>query len=94
MIKFDHMIQELNGTIKQKDNQINDKNQELEELHFTLNSINMDYTQANESNAKKIAEMKKQKNELEQKIEEVSGECMDLEDMIERLKTELEQSQV
>lgn len=49
------MIQELNGTIKQKDNQINDLNQEMEELHFTLNSINMDYTQSNEANTKKIA---------------------------------------
>ncbi len=53
-----------------------------------------DIAQANESNSKKIAEMKKQKNESEQKIEEMSGECMDLEDMIERLKNELEQSQV
>jgi hypothetical protein len=40
----------------------------MEELNFTLNSINMDYTQSNESNTKKIAEIKKQKNELEQKV--------------------------
>ncbi len=62
------MIQELKSTIKQKDNQINDLNQEMEELNFTLNSINMEYTQSNESNTKKIAEIKKQKNELEQKV--------------------------
>ncbi len=58
-------------------------------MHFTMNSIKMDYEQGTQNHLKKINQLKKGKNQVEESLEEVNGENLQLNDQIQKLKQEI-----
>ena len=54
-----------------------------------MNSIKMDYEQGTQNHLKKINQLKKGKNQVEESLEEVNGENLQLNDQIQKLKQEI-----
>lgn len=63
-LKFDQVLKQLNAKIRQKDREINDLNEQVEELNFNLNTMRLDYEAQSNQNTKKNTEMKRNTDEL------------------------------
>ena len=64
-MKFDHVLKDLNGKIREKDREISDLQEQLEEANFNLSTMKLDYDAQSNQNSKKNTEMKRNIEEYE-----------------------------
>ena len=67
-LKFDQVLKELNAKIREKDREINDLNEQIEEANFNLNTMRLDYDAQSNQNTKKNTEMKRTIEEYDERV--------------------------
>ena len=52
-LKFDHVLKELNAKMREKDREISELGEHIEELNFNINTVRLDFEAQSNHNSKK-----------------------------------------